>query len=210
MRKAISVGRDDRLADLIRACENEGMQDFTKHLVERVEGDMITREAAFEIAPNPDALKMASRVLSCRSAAWPKENRGGSSQVGTLGRLASIAIRIRAGTFRQRRSSPLPTLLCNRSWQKRVELRRHTLSGWLALKTGHCWSFSRVLRRFYFIDLSYASTFVLHGLAAIPSRLREFVRPACSPTLLVLIVLGTGIRLAYLNGPMDYDECTAI
>jgi twitching motility protein PilT len=39
------------------------MQDFTKALVDRVEGEMITREAAFEIAPNPDALKMALKGI---------------------------------------------------------------------------------------------------------------------------------------------------
>jgi twitching motility protein PilT len=63
IRKAIAEGLDERLSDIIRSCENEGMQDFTKALVDRVESEMITREAAFEIAPNPDALKMALKGI---------------------------------------------------------------------------------------------------------------------------------------------------
>lgn len=63
IRKAIAEEQDSRLADIIKVCENEGMQDFTKALVDRVEGEMITRESAFEIAPNPDALKMALKGI---------------------------------------------------------------------------------------------------------------------------------------------------
>jgi twitching motility protein PilT len=63
IRKAIAEELDERLFDIIKTCENEGMQDFTKALVDRVEGEMITREAAFEIAPNPDALKMALKGI---------------------------------------------------------------------------------------------------------------------------------------------------
>jgi twitching motility protein PilT len=63
VRKAIAEELDERLFDIIKSCENEGMQDFTKALVDRVESEMITREAAFEIAPNPDALKMALKGI---------------------------------------------------------------------------------------------------------------------------------------------------
>ena len=63
VRKAISEGNDARLADLIKISEHEGMQDFTMALKQRVEADMITREAAFEIAPNADALKMALKGI---------------------------------------------------------------------------------------------------------------------------------------------------
>jgi twitching motility protein PilT len=62
-RKAISEGLDARLADIIKISEQEGMQDFTKALKDRVEADMITRESAFEVAPNPDALKMALKGI---------------------------------------------------------------------------------------------------------------------------------------------------
>ncbi|MGL4461490.1 MAG: type IV pilus twitching motility protein PilT, partial [Planctomycetia bacterium] len=54
VRKAILENKDERIADIMKACENEGMQDFTKALVDRVEADMISREAAFEVAPSPD------------------------------------------------------------------------------------------------------------------------------------------------------------
>lgn len=63
VRKAISEDRDDRLVDIIKVAESEGMQDFTKALVDRVEGDMITRDTAFEVAPNPEALKMALKGI---------------------------------------------------------------------------------------------------------------------------------------------------
>ncbi|MGL4461086.1 MAG: type IV pilus twitching motility protein PilT, partial [Planctomycetia bacterium] len=55
--------KDERIADIMKACENEGMQDFTKALVDRVEADMISREAAFEVAPSPDSLKMALKGI---------------------------------------------------------------------------------------------------------------------------------------------------
>jgi twitching motility protein PilT len=63
VRKAISEDRDDRLVDIIKVAESEGMQDFTKALVDRVESDMITRDVAFEVAPNPEALKMALKGI---------------------------------------------------------------------------------------------------------------------------------------------------
>jgi twitching motility protein PilT len=63
VRKAISEDQDDRLVDILKIAESEGMQDFTKALVDRVEGDMITRDTAFEVAPNPEALKMALKGI---------------------------------------------------------------------------------------------------------------------------------------------------
>lgn len=63
VRKAISDDQDERLVDIIKIAVNEGMQDFTKALVDRVEADMITRDAAFEVAPNPEALKMALKGI---------------------------------------------------------------------------------------------------------------------------------------------------
>ena len=63
VKKAIATDQDERLADILKVAESEGMQDFTKALVERVESEMITREAAFEVAPSPDALKMALKGI---------------------------------------------------------------------------------------------------------------------------------------------------
>lgn len=62
-RKIVSQSEDEKLPDLLKVCESEGMQDFTKALVDRVEADMITRDAAFEVAPNPEALKMALKGI---------------------------------------------------------------------------------------------------------------------------------------------------
>ncbi|QDU59895.1 Twitching mobility protein [Planctomycetes bacterium Pan216] len=58
VRKAIMEGKDEKIPDYLRSFEHEGMQDFTMALRQRVEAEMVTREAAFEIAPNPDRLKM--------------------------------------------------------------------------------------------------------------------------------------------------------
>ena len=40
------------------------MQDFTMSLRELVEKDLIDRATAFEVAPNPEALKMALKGIS--------------------------------------------------------------------------------------------------------------------------------------------------
>lgn len=62
-RKIVSEGMDEKLPDLLKVCEAEGMQDFTKALVDRVEADMISRDTAFEVAPNPESLKMALKGI---------------------------------------------------------------------------------------------------------------------------------------------------
>ena len=63
VRKALAEDKDERLADIIRASEQEGMQDFTKALADRVQGKQVTKQAAFEIAPSPDALKMVLKGI---------------------------------------------------------------------------------------------------------------------------------------------------
>ena len=45
------------------------MQDFTMSLRDLVESDMIDRPTAFEVAPNPEALKMALKGIEVRSSA---------------------------------------------------------------------------------------------------------------------------------------------
>ena len=57
---------DEKLADAIRLCKEEGMQDFTMSLRSLVERDMIDRETAFEVAPSPEALKMALKGIEFR------------------------------------------------------------------------------------------------------------------------------------------------
>jgi len=64
VRKLILEGKDDKLGDAIRMCEREGMQDFTKSLMDLVNNDLIDRSVALEVAPNPDALKMALKGIA--------------------------------------------------------------------------------------------------------------------------------------------------
>ena len=69
VRKLILEGQDDKLADAIRIGKEEGMQDFTMSLRDLVETEMIDRAAAFEVAPNPEALKMALKGIEVRASA---------------------------------------------------------------------------------------------------------------------------------------------
>jgi twitching motility protein PilT len=64
VRKLILESSDDRLPDAIRMSANEGMQDFTMSLKELVDGGLITQSTALEVAPNPEALKMALKGIS--------------------------------------------------------------------------------------------------------------------------------------------------
>jgi twitching motility protein PilT len=66
IRKLILEEKDEKLADAIRMCEKEGMQDFTKSLKDLVDKELIDRATAFEVAPNPDSLKMALKGIEVR------------------------------------------------------------------------------------------------------------------------------------------------
>jgi twitching motility protein PilT len=57
-RKLIMEEEDQKLGDLIRMSEKEGMQDFTLSLTNLVNEELIDRATALEVAPNPDSLKM--------------------------------------------------------------------------------------------------------------------------------------------------------
>jgi twitching motility protein PilT len=63
VRKLLLEMEDERLPDAIRIGKDEGMQDFTMSLRSLVERDMIDRATAFEVAPNPEALKMALKGI---------------------------------------------------------------------------------------------------------------------------------------------------
>jgi len=63
VRKLIMEEEDLKLVDAIRIGREEGMQDFIQSLKELVESDMIDRATAFEVAPNPEALKMALKGI---------------------------------------------------------------------------------------------------------------------------------------------------
>jgi twitching motility protein PilT len=64
VRKLILEGMDDRLPDAIRMRVNEGMQDFTMSLNELVNKKLISPQTAVEVAPKPEALKMALKGIS--------------------------------------------------------------------------------------------------------------------------------------------------
>jgi twitching motility protein PilT len=69
VRKLLLTGEDEKLGDAIRIGKEEGMQDFTMSLRDLVERDMIDRETAFEVAPNPEALKMALKGIKLKESA---------------------------------------------------------------------------------------------------------------------------------------------
>ena len=66
IRKLLLESQDDKLADAIRISKDAGMQDFTMSLRDLVQTDMIDRPTAFEVAPNPEALKMALKGIDVR------------------------------------------------------------------------------------------------------------------------------------------------
>jgi twitching motility protein PilT len=68
VRKLILDAQDEKLSDAVRIGKEEGMQDFTMSLRELVEGSMIDRATAFEVAPNPEALKMALKGIEVRAS----------------------------------------------------------------------------------------------------------------------------------------------
>ena len=56
--------QDSKLADAIRIGAADGMQDFTMSLKQLIDDGLIDRPTAFEVAPNPDALKMALKGIN--------------------------------------------------------------------------------------------------------------------------------------------------
>lgn len=67
IRKLVLEEKDEKLADAIRMCEKEGMQDFTMSLKNLVDKELIDRATAFEVAPNVDALRMALKGIEVRA-----------------------------------------------------------------------------------------------------------------------------------------------
>jgi twitching motility protein PilT len=64
VRKAILEENDEKLPDIIRIGKHDGMQDFTMSLKTLIDDGLIDRPTAFEVAPNPDALKMALKGIN--------------------------------------------------------------------------------------------------------------------------------------------------
>ncbi len=63
VRKLVLESEDEKLPDAIRIGAEEGMQSFTMSLKSLVDLDLIDRATAFEVAPNPEALKMALKGI---------------------------------------------------------------------------------------------------------------------------------------------------
>lgn len=64
VKKLILEAKDDRLSDAIRIGSKEGMQDFTMSLTDLVQRELIDRAVAFEVAPNPEAIKMSLKGIA--------------------------------------------------------------------------------------------------------------------------------------------------
>lgn len=64
IRKLVLEGSDSKLPDAIRIGAADGMQDFTMSLKQLIDDSLIDRPTAFEVAPNPDALKMAIKGIN--------------------------------------------------------------------------------------------------------------------------------------------------
>ncbi len=63
IRKLILESEDSKLPDATRAGKEDGMQDFTESLKQLLNDALIDRPTAFEVAPSPDALKMALKGI---------------------------------------------------------------------------------------------------------------------------------------------------
>ena len=63
-RKLIREEEEHKINDAMRAGAEEGMTTFNQSLVKLVNDNMVSREAAFQASPNPEALKMALKGIS--------------------------------------------------------------------------------------------------------------------------------------------------
>jgi twitching motility protein PilT len=64
VRQLIEEGREAELLDVVRSNENQGMRTFTKSLLDLIEGEMIDPRIGYEVASNPDELKMRLKGIS--------------------------------------------------------------------------------------------------------------------------------------------------
>jgi twitching motility protein PilT len=63
VRKLISDGREADLPSVIRACQQEGMQDLTDHLCRLVKDGSVDPKDAYSYAPSKEELKMALKGI---------------------------------------------------------------------------------------------------------------------------------------------------
>ncbi len=66
IRKLIVEEEDEKLGDAIRIGATEGMLDFTMSLKGLVQAKKISRDTAFEVAPNVESLKMALKGIEVK------------------------------------------------------------------------------------------------------------------------------------------------
>jgi twitching motility protein PilT len=68
IKKLIEDGRDTEITTVLKASYRDGMQDFTEALRLLVEKEWIEVETAYEVAPNPEELKMRLKGISTGGA----------------------------------------------------------------------------------------------------------------------------------------------
>jgi twitching motility protein PilT len=66
VRKAIRDGDDAHLATIIAAENDQGMHNFTQDLARLVREEWIDPKVAYEVAPNPEALRLAIRGIEVK------------------------------------------------------------------------------------------------------------------------------------------------
>jgi len=66
VRKMIREGRDRELGEAIRACQEEGMQDFTMSIAQLVKDGLVEVRVAIDNAPKPEELRMMLRGIQLR------------------------------------------------------------------------------------------------------------------------------------------------
>jgi twitching motility protein PilT len=64
VRQLIEEERDNDLPDAIRSYERDGMQSFTRSLLNLIETNFVDPREAYDVAPNPDELKMLMKGIS--------------------------------------------------------------------------------------------------------------------------------------------------
>lgn len=70
IKELIIKEKDKQIADAIRICAQEGMCDFNDHLRQLVLAGEIDKSVALEVAPNPEALKMALKGIKVMQAGF--------------------------------------------------------------------------------------------------------------------------------------------
>jgi twitching motility protein PilT len=64
VRKLIEEGRYNELSDVIRSHEGDDMQSFSESLYRLIENEMIEPKVAYQVAPNPEELKMRLKGIT--------------------------------------------------------------------------------------------------------------------------------------------------